>query len=423
MARRWSWRWARRCACAGCGLGAGERGRRGRATRSPATTGAPVRLRAADRRRQGVRHGDAGARPQRRDHDPLRRRLRAVDRRHRGRQRRRALLDWFFYVNGVESPVGAADYARCSGGERVWWDYRDWTAAMRVPAVVGSWPQPFARRLRGQSATRSRSSAGAGAAPARWRGAGAAERRRRARAARPRRTRSGSWSAPGRGCARDPAAAQIEDGPQASGVFADFEPARRRLSCSCGLDRGRASRRASFGAGAGLVAATRRYDAPPVWVVTGDRRGRRCARRPQLLDARRPARPLRGRDRGRDGDPAAAAMRSPFAYTPRPGAAAGGLARRRGRLPRRPRRGRLPLLEPAGARRRRGRAPRSPACSAGARRAVRAALRMGLDAGAADRRRQRASSSTAARRCWPGSASGRCSARSTSPPRRSPPAR
>ena len=52
-------------------------------------------------------------------------------------------LDWFFYVDGVESPEGAADRT-LEGGDRVWWDYRDWTAAMNVPAVVGSWPQPFA---------------------------------------------------------------------------------------------------------------------------------------------------------------------------------------------------------------------------------------------------------------------------------------
>src|SRR5215216_7471643 len=52
--------------------------------------------------------------------------------------------DWFFYVNGVESPVGAAD-VRVQGGDRSWWDYREWTAAMSVPAVVGSWPEPFAQ--------------------------------------------------------------------------------------------------------------------------------------------------------------------------------------------------------------------------------------------------------------------------------------
>ncbi|MDQ2675685.1 MAG: DUF4430 domain-containing protein, partial [Actinomycetota bacterium] len=51
-------------------------------------------------------------------------------------------LDWFFFMNGVESSIGAAD-TTVSAGDRVWWDYRDWTAAMRVPAVVGSWPEPF----------------------------------------------------------------------------------------------------------------------------------------------------------------------------------------------------------------------------------------------------------------------------------------
>ena len=30
-----------------------------------------------------------------------------------------------------------------SGGERVWWDHHDWEAAQRVPAVVGSFPEPF----------------------------------------------------------------------------------------------------------------------------------------------------------------------------------------------------------------------------------------------------------------------------------------
>src|SRR3954454_14421221 len=50
--------------------------------------------------------------------------------------------DWFFYVNGTESPVGAAD-VHVEGGDRIWWDYRDWSAAMSVPAVVASWPEPF----------------------------------------------------------------------------------------------------------------------------------------------------------------------------------------------------------------------------------------------------------------------------------------
>ena len=50
--------------------------------------------------------------------------------------------DWFFFVNGIESPRGSAEVA-VRGGDRIWWDYRDWTAAISTPAVVGSWPEPF----------------------------------------------------------------------------------------------------------------------------------------------------------------------------------------------------------------------------------------------------------------------------------------
>ena len=57
-------------------------------------------------------------------------------------------FDWFFYVNGIESPVGSADY-RPEGGDRIWWDYRDWSSAMRVPAVVGSFPEPFLHGFEG----------------------------------------------------------------------------------------------------------------------------------------------------------------------------------------------------------------------------------------------------------------------------------
>ncbi len=57
--------------------------------------------------------------------------------------------DWFFYVNGIESPIGSTQYD-LSGDDRIWWDYRDWTAAMRVPAVVGSWPEPFVHGFQGK---------------------------------------------------------------------------------------------------------------------------------------------------------------------------------------------------------------------------------------------------------------------------------
>jgi uncharacterized protein DUF4430 len=50
--------------------------------------------------------------------------------------------DWFFFVNGVESHMGAAEYS-VNPGDVVQWDYRRWDKAMSVPAIVGSFPQPF----------------------------------------------------------------------------------------------------------------------------------------------------------------------------------------------------------------------------------------------------------------------------------------
>ncbi len=204
--------------------------------------------------------------------------------------------DWFFYVNGVESEVGAAGYP-LHGGERIWWDYRDWGAAMRVPAVVGSWPEPFRDGYEGRRHPVEVDCLGGGAACAEvrsrleaassadgpkihvYRGF-SAHRREDGGAIR---VLVGPWARV-RG---DPAAAQIEDGPQASGVFADFVRQRvttrgsavplpqitgQRNSGSFellrGLDQeGRPVR--VFGPDAGLVAATRRYEAPPTWVVTG----------------------------------------------------------------------------------------------------------------------------------------------------------
>jgi len=50
--------------------------------------------------------------------------------------------DWFFYVNGVVGDTGARQH-RLRPGDRVWWDYRAWGGQMDIPAVVGSWPEPF----------------------------------------------------------------------------------------------------------------------------------------------------------------------------------------------------------------------------------------------------------------------------------------
>ncbi len=53
-----------------------------------------------------------------------------------------ARRDWFYYVNGIEAPIGAATTA-VHHGDRVWWDLHDWTETNSIPAVVGSFPEPF----------------------------------------------------------------------------------------------------------------------------------------------------------------------------------------------------------------------------------------------------------------------------------------
>jgi len=173
-------------------------------------------------------------------------------------------FDWFFYVDGVESPVGAADFD-LHGGEAIWWDYRDWSAAERVPAVVGSWPQPLRDGYEGKRhpvALECRSAgaacdlvreklAAAGVEPAGGSPDGAI------------RVLVGPWAR----LREDPAAAQLEKGPQYSGVFADFVPASGGLALQGLGEDGEPVH--EFGPDAGLVAATRRYEDPPVWLVTG----------------------------------------------------------------------------------------------------------------------------------------------------------
>jgi hypothetical protein len=172
--------------------------------------------------------------------------------------------DWLYYVNGVEATVGAADY-ELRGGEAIWWDYRDWSAALRVPAVVGSWPQPFAGGYDGRrhpvAVECMRGGEACAEVRARLERDGAA-----VAAGTPDdaiRVLVGPWGQ----VRRDPAAAQIEDGSQASGVFADFVRREGALVLQGLGEDGEPA--LAFGAPVGLVAATRRYDAPPVWVVTG----------------------------------------------------------------------------------------------------------------------------------------------------------
>jgi uncharacterized protein DUF4430 len=171
--------------------------------------------------------------------------------------------DWFFYVNGIESSVGAAD-VRLHGGDRIWWDYRDWTAAMRVPAVVGSWPEPFrsAQTLVAVECSGERSPCDRVVVSLHRAGARAQiEPPGFESAVATPRVLVGPWAS----LRKDRTARTIEAGPQRSGVFAKFTKGR-----AVALDQhGKVAR--TLPGGAGLVAALREGDAPPTWVVTGTR--------------------------------------------------------------------------------------------------------------------------------------------------------
>jgi hypothetical protein len=58
-------------------------------------------------------------------------------------------VDWFYYVNGILAPKGAAA-TDINKGDHVWWDLHSWAATQSIPAVVGSYPEPFTNGLGGK---------------------------------------------------------------------------------------------------------------------------------------------------------------------------------------------------------------------------------------------------------------------------------
>jgi hypothetical protein len=176
--------------------------------------------------------------------------------------------DWFYYVNGVQAPKGAAE-TKLHSGDHVWWDRHDWSAAASIPAVVGSFPEPFTNGIAGKHLPlRIECTAGE-------RASCAAVQRSFAKIGLAAfegcllcsqfsdtlRVVVGPWSA----LAADPTAQLLAQAPSASGVFARFIDGGRRLEL---LDQsGRVVRTA--GPGAGLIAATARGNVPPAWYVTG----------------------------------------------------------------------------------------------------------------------------------------------------------
>jgi hypothetical protein len=66
---------------------------------------------------------------------------------------------WFYYVNGIAVQPGATTKegrlvtpldTLIHAGDKVWWDLHDPTAVRTIPAVVGSFPEPFLHGIGGQ---------------------------------------------------------------------------------------------------------------------------------------------------------------------------------------------------------------------------------------------------------------------------------
>jgi len=177
--------------------------------------------------------------------------------------------DWFYYVNGVQAPQGAATTA-VHRSDRIWFDLHDWRVTNSIPAVVGSFPEPFANGIEGKrypttiecatnvgAACKKVSSALSGAGvpvASQLLGTGSGPDTLGVVV--------GTW----REVQSEVAAGLIDHGPSASGVYARFGGSG--ASSLQLLDpAGQVVR--TLGAGAGLVAATADSSSVPTWLITG----------------------------------------------------------------------------------------------------------------------------------------------------------
>ncbi len=177
--------------------------------------------------------------------------------------------DWFYYVNGVQASQGAATTA-VHHDDRIWFDLHDWTATESIPAVVGSFPEPFSNGFGGKRypvtiecasdvpvackrVTAELSAAGVPVAD-QLIGTGSGPDTLGVVV--------GTWHE----LAPEVAAELIAHGPGASGVYAKFSsPAGSSLE----LLNPAGKVADTLGAGAGLIAATADSSSAPTWLITG----------------------------------------------------------------------------------------------------------------------------------------------------------
>jgi Domain of unknown function (DUF4430) len=177
--------------------------------------------------------------------------------------------DWFYYVNGVQASQGAATTA-IHRDDHIWFDLHDWSATDTIPAVVGSFPEPFTNGIGGKrypttiecgshvasACKRINSVLSANGVPVASQLLG---------------TGSGTHTlgvvvAPWDQLKPEVAASLIDHGPGASGVYARFTGAGGS-SLQLLNPAGKVVR--TLGTGAGLVAATGDSSAAPTWLITG----------------------------------------------------------------------------------------------------------------------------------------------------------
>jgi len=59
-----------------------------------------------------------------------------------GNKEKKSKIDWFYYINGILTHVGAEDYYLKSG-DTVIWDYHDWSSSMYLSSIIGAYPSNF----------------------------------------------------------------------------------------------------------------------------------------------------------------------------------------------------------------------------------------------------------------------------------------